>query len=399
VKDRLRHLPFLDGLRAVAIVMVMAWHARGPHTSHYAQMFEVWIGVDAFFVLSGFLITTLLVQERQDRGSFGLRDFYARRVLRILPAYAVFLVGVLLYYGRAALRPVAMAAVYLNNYDHGYEWGFYHGYPGGLHAIGPTWSLCIEEQFYLLWPLALSWFCHVEDQGAAKPAAASSLPRALKLTLGVVAAILLWKTALLVHNPTVDDKHIYYPFQTRADSLLIGCAAALAWADTRLRERIRAGLSGPWTPAIVLVALAFAIQNVRTQEQRWLFNRIMAWVISLPMFSVLVATLILTLVVQPSSAPARFLSRPVMTWIGRLSYSLYLWHVFAIEETKQLGDAIARALPFAGEAAVELMTDGVGLALAVVLACLSYYLIERPFLRLKRRFEAAPRASAAAPAT
>jgi peptidoglycan/LPS O-acetylase OafA/YrhL len=380
---RFRHLPFLDGVRAVSIAMVMAWHARGPATSHYAQLFEVWIGVDAFFVVSGFLITSLLVQERQDTGAFSLRDFYARRVLRIFPAYAVFLGAVLLYYGRPALRAVAMAAVYLNNYDHGLDWGFYSSYPGGLHAIGPTWSLCIEEQFYLVWPLTLSLIGHRDDAEPGK------LPRALKLALAAVAAILLWKTALLLHDPAIDGKRLYYPFETRGDAVLIGCCAALAWANPRLRERIRAGLSGQWTPTILLVALGLAVQTVRCQDEKWLLDRVLAWSVALPVFSTLVAALILALVIQPSSGPARVLSHPILRWIGRLSYSIYLWHVFSFTEAKQLGAPIARALPFASQATVELLTDGVGVALTLALACLSYYVIEKPFLRLKGRFHPA----------
>src|ERR1700733_2967821 len=161
---RFRHMPFLDGFRAVSIAMAMAWHASGLHTILYTRRFETWIGVDAVFVLSGLLITSLLVQERQDNGSFSLRVFYARRVLRISPAFVVFLSSMLLYYGRPALRAIAMCAVYLNNYDHGREWGFYASFPGGkLEAIVPTWSLCIEEQFYLLWPLVLSWAGRRDD--------------------------------------------------------------------------------------------------------------------------------------------------------------------------------------------------------------------------------------------
>ena len=200
---RFRHLPFLDGFRAIAILMVMAWHASGLHTILYTRRFEVWIGVDAFFVLSGFLITSLLVQERQDSGSFSLRDFYARRVLRISPAYYVFLLSMLLYYGRPALRALAACAVYIANYNHGREWGLYASYPGGtFEAVVPMWSLCIEEQFYLLWPLALSFIGHRDDEDPAR------FPRALKVTLAAVAAIVLCKAALLIHDPGIDDKRI-----------------------------------------------------------------------------------------------------------------------------------------------------------------------------------------------
>ena len=162
---RFRHMPFLDGFRAVAITMVMAWHASGIYTIRYTRRFETWVGVDAFFVLSGFLITSLLVQERKDHGSFSLGNFYARRVLRISPAYYVFLLSMALYYGRPALRALALCAVYLSNYDHGYRWGFFASYPGGtFEAVVPMWSLSIEEQFYLFWPLLLSLLGHRDDE-------------------------------------------------------------------------------------------------------------------------------------------------------------------------------------------------------------------------------------------
>jgi peptidoglycan/LPS O-acetylase OafA/YrhL len=221
------------------------------------------------------------------------------------------------------------------------------------------------------------------------------VPRALKLTLAAVTAILLCKAALLFHDPGIDDKRIYFSFETRGDSVLIGCSAALAWANPRLRERIRAGLAGQWTPWVLVAALALAVQNVRLSEQTRLFPRLMAWVVSLPMFSTLIAMLILTLMIQPSSGPARALSRPGLMWLGRLSYSLYLWHNFALEETKQLAGAVGRALPFATPTMVELLTDGVGLALSMALACLSYYVVEKPFLRLKCRFQSAAPAVAA----
>ena len=105
---------------------------------------------------------------------------------------------------------------------------------------------------------------------------------------------------------------------------------------------------------MIVVALALAVQNVRISEQMRLFPRLMAWVVSLPIFSMLAATLILALVIHPSSGPARLLSRPSMMWIGRLSYSLYLWHNFALEETKHLVGAVARTLPFVHAAGVEL---------------------------------------------
>ena len=248
----------------------------------------------------------------------------------------------------------------------------------------PTWSLGIEEQFYLLWPLVLSWAGRRDD---AHP---ERFPRALKLTLAAVGAIILCKTALLLHDPGIDDKRIYFSSETRGDdSVLDGCCAALAWANPRLRE------PDPRRP----IGHVDAVDPRRLPRPRGPERAHQRADPALPapdgvggpaprVASVLVrATLILALIIHPTSGPARILSRPFMMWVGRLSYSIYLWHNFALEETKQLAVPIARALPAAGPGAVELMTDAVGVALGLALACLSYYVVERPFLRLKARFE------------
>ena len=248
----------------------------------------------------------------------------------------------------------------------------------------------LAAQLCLLWALALAWL------GRQKDADRTFLTRALKLALVATGAVLLWKTSLLIRHPGIGDGRLLYPFDTSADAVLIGCSAALSWAHPRLRPRIRTGLRGPWTPGILVVALAVALSTVSLHEHS-LFSRLMAWVVSLPMFSALVATLILALVVEPGAAPARLLSHPILRWVGRLSYGMYLWHVVSFEGAERLGGAIAGALPSLRPGIIELLTIGAGVVLTLALACLSYNVIERPFLRIKGRFNPVTAVSAPDP--
>src|SRR5437867_2294626 len=106
--DRIGYLPFLDGLRAVAVFLVMGFHGLGAITWRISTVFNGWQGVDVFFVISGFLITTLLVQECEAYGSYSFRDFYVRRTLRIFPAFFVFLLAMVIWYGAPILRAVVV---------------------------------------------------------------------------------------------------------------------------------------------------------------------------------------------------------------------------------------------------------------------------------------------------
>jgi peptidoglycan/LPS O-acetylase OafA/YrhL len=354
------HLPYLDGLRGIAILLVMAHHTQG-YFGQIGRTFNGWCGVDVFFVLSGFLITTLLVREQQRYGHFSFRRFYIRRFLRLMPVYYAFLLVALLCNGRSALAGVGICGAYLTNYDLALGWD-----NAREARVAITWSLAVEEQFYLLWPLAL----YLVGK------------RALRLALGVTVAIPLWRAGLCLHGASIH--YLYNAFDTRLDGLMIGCAIALLWADPHWHERLRRGLARSWTPLLLALGCLWAAQSLPGLGDTSPYF----WSVRLPLFTVLVGAFLLALLVQPESGVARGLSHPVLTWVGRLSYSLYLWHAVAYDFTEEtLAPYLAAHLP--GGALWQRLSsiDLMRLALSFALAILSYYLVERPFLGLKKRWD------------
>lgn len=340
---RLRHLPALDGIRALAVFTVIVYHAGiGAVPGD--------LGVTAFFVLSGFLITLLLQREHARTGTISLRGFYARRTLRIFPAYyalVVFSLAVdwVLNDPWPSLRALS-AFTYTLNYHNAF-----FGHEGPL-AHG--WSLAVEEQFYLIWPAI---FLVLVKTG--------------RIRLGLVAAILgtlIWRSFLVTRVP---QHYVYNAFETRLDGLAIGCLMAVLCqspAFVRFGERI----TRPWVPIVLVVLL-----NARRQIPETLH-----YAIGFTVDSLLVALLILQLMQLSSHKGWSWIEHPVVRWLGVLSYPLYLWHPWGIDIGRKLGGGMA-----------------IGIGVSIALAACSYYGLERYFLRLKeRRFTDAGR-QAPAPST
>jgi peptidoglycan/LPS O-acetylase OafA/YrhL len=365
-----RYLSYLDGLRGVAILLVMAHHTQG-YFGQIGRTFHGWCGVDIFFVISGFLITALFVQEQERFGSFSFRRFYARRFLRLMPVYYTFLLVALIYNGWAALPGIGICAAYLTNYDLALGWDI-----ARKSGVAITWSLAVEEQFYLLWPITL----YLAGR------------HAFRVALVVIVATPLWRAWLCLNGASIH--YLYNAFDSRLDGLMIGCAIALLWADPDWRQRIRAGLAGTWAPLLLVLLCFWAIQALVGLGETNLYF----WSVLLPLFTLMVGVLLLTLLVHPQSGLARVLSYPVLTRVGRLSYSLYLWHALAYDFTeKTLAPYLAAHFP-GGALWQRLSTiDTLRLVLSFALAIPSYYLVERPFLRLKKWLESkpAPRAESA----
>ncbi len=355
---RFHYLPFLDGCRAISILLVLGYHRMGPVSEWIGNLLSGWVGVDMFFVISGFLITSLLVQEQKDYGSFSIKRFYSRRCLRIWPAYYVFLfvVGVI-NPGRPSHSEIAIDAIYLTNYDLALEWGFCKGLPH-------LWSLALEEQFYLIWPIVL-WF-------AGK--------HAFRMGLIAVFAVFIWRIWLLFQG--VSSLRLEAAFDTRIDCILFGCLAALLWADPNTQQRIRSGLSGTWVPPILAAALFCSAQTLGNPHDPTLEHRVLFWVLLSPTFTLLFTVFILALIVQPASAVSRVLSNPVLVWIGRLAYSLYLWHAFAWGLAAEF---VLKRLLHWDEAGP--LGEPLRFGAAILVAAASYYVIERPFLKLKNRWQ------------
>ena len=329
-----RRIASLDGLRALAVLLVVVDHSVGNFAGGG-------VGVNVFFVLSGYLITTLLLAERRRTGTVSLKLFYARRALRLYPALLTMLV-VTVALGASA-KMAAIAATYTTN--------LYDTFGGdSFSQYAHTWSLALEEQFYLLWPLLL-------------PLAARSRRSAIwLLAAGAAGSVALawFGTQALVDREGTVTSVVFNPLW-QAHGLLIGCA--LAFFLTRgIPVRRTNGLVIGGTATVLIVAVLASI----TVERHWAAG----WNLA----AELAAAAIIAGLARGAQlwGPARiFESRPAV-WIGARSYGIYLWH-----------------LPL-----ILLTAPVVGVPAAFVAAAVSYRWVEAPFLALKDRMH---RTSAPAP--
>ncbi len=360
---RLGYHKALDGLRAFAVVAVLIYHLHLPHTG------GGFLGVDIFFALSGFLITSLLIEEQLIHGAVSLRKFYARRAYRLAPALLGLLVFALVVarFGDAKLTEstwfgLPFALTYTTNWA-----ATITGRSLGLFQH--TWSLAIEEQFYMLWPPLLVWWM-LRKQSA----------RTIMTKLGVaIGAGATWTAWLWHQNPSID--RVYYPLDTRASELLIGAFGAVAWMYSSKRLPRFCKWIAPAGLGCVAVAMAFAVTG-----DGWLYPY------GLTLVAVLSTAAVIAIVAFPDTRFNRLLSAAPLRHLGKISYGLYVWH-FPVYELAQLRGV---KLPVRYLVPMEL-------AGSYLLAVASYRWIEQPFLRRKARLAASQPAigegeSAAVPA-
>ncbi|MGI8755472.1 MAG: acyltransferase family protein, partial [Acidimicrobiales bacterium] len=370
---RIAHLPALDGLRGAAVVAVVAFHL-GLITGGY-------LGVDLFFTLSGFLITSLLVAEWRANGRIDLRRFWARRARRLLPALLLSLAAVAWATRRWAsstqltqIRLDAYAALaYIANWRSvaaGTDYWNLYARPSPLQH---TWSLAIEEQFYVLWPLltvaALAWFgsrrrqatqaTHATSQGPPTEAVVHArLNRYLTVTvLGAVASA---TAALVRYRGVADANRVYFGTDTRVAAILFGAAFAIASA----RYGALVGPQRRWllegAAAIAAIGLGWAWLYLPGTDPRLYQGGLLACGVA--------AVVVLAAASHPRTGPiARVLSFPPLRWLGFISYGLYLWHWPVIVFFTPLRT---------GWYGKQLLLGRIGLSLA--LALVSYWVIERP---------------------
>lgn len=328
--------PALDGLRAISILLVIVSHAvplivHGPWGHAASNLGEP--GVNVFFVISGYLITRLLLRELDKRGTVSLWAFYRRRLLRITPAYVLFL-GV-----AAALSATGLAIV-----DHR-AWPYLLSYtynltPNlGVAFVGQVWSLCVEEHFYLLWPLTLL----VAGPRRAVP---------ILLATFVGAAVLRYVVGA---HLDID----YFTF-TRIDTISAGCLLALfERSHPALVGRIRGGW---WVFAgAALFVVSFGLLDFVSGTYQMVLRPAVE--------GSAICVLLMGLTNDPGGWATRALDTPVPVFIGRLSYSLYLGQ-FALDKLQSWH------LPLPAR-----------LGVMTAYALFSYYAVEQPFLRLKDRLE------------
>ena len=361
VTPRLGHLRALDGLRALSIAGVVFSHLGVPYLIGGA------IGVQIFFVLSGFLITTVLLQEFSDTGRLHLGRFTARRGLRLYPALLLVLLawaGYLKTHPDLALHAATKAGL-LPSLLYYANWSCFFGGYSALGWLGPLWSLAVEEQFYLLWPVTLLVFL--------TPRLRRYLPAALITTCALV-------LAFRFHDLWAADR-TYRRFGTHeiSDQLLIGCLLALLLhRPAGGRERL-ARLSSRLLP----FALLYLVVLVGTLGNRppLLYHRFI-YTIGLTLIGLCAAVVIAHLVLHPQGRLVRLLTAPPLPWLGTLSYGIYLWHEFVRMLTTQTGTGVP--LMPRWEQTILVVAGSVALAAA------SYYGWERPFLRLKGRLGPPP---------
>lgn len=357
----LGYQPALDGLRAFAVIAVLCYHGGVSWAA------GGYLGVDAFFVLSGFLITALLLEEHRRHGRIDLVGFFTRRARRLLPAVMVLVVGIGLYAAWFApasqvrsIRSDAFATLgYVANWRLVASPAGYFDLFATPSPLRHAWSLAVEEQWYLIWPLVLVGIL----------AACRARARLVVVVVaGLALASALW-TAVLA-SPGEDPSRVYYGTDTRAHELLVGAALAIV-VDAALRRRSRDALgrgSGPmpwWErglhgAALVAVVFTMVCWAVVGGRSPWLYEG------GLLLLATAVALVI------ASALHERSPLRPVLQWrplvlIGLISYSLYLWHwpIYLVLTPSRTGLA-----------GTELFVTR--LVVATVVAAASYLLVEQP---------------------
>jgi peptidoglycan/LPS O-acetylase OafA/YrhL len=374
-----------DGLRGVAILLVIVYHgvlavryplARlGPARQ---LLLAGWTGVDLFFALSGFLITSLLLREEerasaaQRPGSFSIGRFYLRRALRILPAfYAVLALNVFVF-SRMRFIPSANLDAIVQSptglWPFGTFWANYAiAYWHHLGAAGADmpagaywvfWSLCVEEHFYLLWPLFLLLFKDVRVRVAVAVAVCVLVAVARHSALG-------WQGPLAV----------FYPSHFRIDSILWGSTAALLSGHVRLALRWPRVLIGLGVASILTLILTGILSLVPLGTP-------LGFSLGLSLLSLTSALVLLELVAHPSSMLARALEFPMLARIGKVSYGMYLLHLPMMD----LGMVMLFATPRQPTTANLVLALGLFTVVSYAAAWILHHIVERPFLALKDRY-------------
>ncbi|GEM_PF-233474 len=380
--------PALDGVRALAIALVIAYHL--------GHLSSGWIGVDVFFVLSGFLITTLLLAEYRRAGRIRLRAFWARRAKRLLPAVMLLLVGVGIYawVGGPGIVGAQLRAPALATLFYGANWqqlAVSHNYFNQFSAPDPlthTWSLAIEEQYYIVWPILLvSLFALTRrlskagsspptpPRASAQPLSARRSRRAERFTgrrllIGVTTVLMVASVVwMAVAAHLWGANRAYLGTDTRAWELLLGGLGAMIWPPPTEDRPVRRRPS--WSALALLGAAGFGIvlgfagtTSAGASPPSWI------WSGGLFAAGACVLIMMVGSVRAPGALLARLFSLPPVRWLGWISYSLYLWHWPVI--TFMTGDTT-------GLSGATLLICR--LAAMLVAACLSYYVVESPLRR------------------
>src|SRR4051794_26219355 len=347
-------MPGLDGLRAIAVLAVFVYHFHNGG----GWLPGGFLGVDVFFVISGYLITSLLLSEFRKDGRVDLVAFWLRRARRLLPAVGV-LIGVVMVAGAffdlgqiSTLRGQALASMaYVTNWDLILSHQSYFDQFARPSLFRHLWSLAVEEQFYLLWPIAFAFFMTRFGQR--------------RVVIGVICGAIASSLLMAILFDPINPNRVFYGTDTRATPLLIGVALAFFWHPEKLKART--GTLAPVALNVIgviglsMVAITFlTVHDYEISLYHGGFLLLSIW-----------TAMLIAAVAHPAASIGRTLGGPGMRWLGVRSYSFYLWHWPVLELTRPGVD-----VPLHGPALFALQ-----LGLTLALADLSYRYVEQPFRR------------------
>ena len=309
-----RYITGLDGIRAIAVIMVLAYHLK------LALFKSGFLGVTVFFVLSGYLITGILISEVEEEGTIDLKNFWLRRIRRLVPA--VMSMAVVIIFVSAVVNKIIftkgckdfLASVLgFNNWWQIFNKVSYFEAAGVPSPFTHCWSLAIETQFYLIYPLILLGIYKLVKSRGEGRAKRGLLFAGVTLLLALISVILM----IVLFDSQQDASRVYYGTDTRAFSLLFGALLAILWEYRMVPRRLSASVN------MVLGSVSFAVLLVMTIAINGSSN---FWYRGGQFVGTILTVLVIYTVSGRKTWLIRFLSNPVLKWIGDRSYSIYLWH-------------------------------------------------------------------------
>lgn len=309
-----RYIKELDGIRAIAVIMVLAYHLK------LALFKSGFLGVTVFFVLSGYLITGILISEVEEEGTIDLKNFWLRRIRRLVPA--VMSMAVVIIFVSAVVNRIIftkgckdfLASVLgFNNWWQIFNKVSYFEAAGVPSPFTHCWSLAIETQFYLIYPLILLGIYKLVKSRGEGRANRGLLFAGVTLLLALISVILM----IVLFDPQQDASRVYYGTDTRAFSLLFGALLAILWEYRMVPRRLSASVN------MVLGSVSFAVLLVMTIAINGSSN---FWYRGGQFFGTILTVLMVYAVSGRKTWLSRFLSNPVLKCMGDRSYSIYLWH-------------------------------------------------------------------------